>query len=35
MTIKLNEENNGKLIIIYVTGKLIKDDCAEFVPAIE
>jgi hypothetical protein len=35
MTIQLNEENNGKLLTIHVTGKLIKDDYAEFVPAFE
>jgi SpoIIAA-like len=35
MTIQLNEENNGELLTIHVTGKLIKDDYAEFVPAFE
>ncbi|MDR3414492.1 MAG: STAS/SEC14 domain-containing protein [Formivibrio sp.] len=35
MPIKLNEENNGKLLIIYVSGKLVKDDYADFVPAFE
>lgn len=35
MTIQLNEKNNGKLLEIHVSGKLIKDDYAEFVPAFE
>ena len=35
MPIRLNEENNGKRLAIHVTGKLIKDDYAEFVPAFE
>jgi len=35
MAIQLNEENNGKLLTVRVTGKLIKDDYAEFVPAFE
>lgn len=35
MTIQLKEENDGKLLTIRVTGKLIKDDYAEFVPAFE
>jgi hypothetical protein len=35
MTIRLNEENNGKLLIIHVSGRLIKDDYAEFVPAFD
>lgn len=35
MAIQLNEENNGKLLAIHVTGKLIKDDYAEFVPAFD
>lgn len=34
MTLRLNEENNGKLLTIHVT-KLIKDDYAEFVPTFE
>ena len=35
MTIQLNEENNGMPLTIHVTGKLIKDDYAEFAPAFE
>lgn len=35
MTIRLNQENNGKLLTIQVSGKLIKDDYAEFVPEFE
>lgn len=35
MAIQLNEENNGKLLTIHVSGNLIKDDYAEFVPAFE
>ena len=35
MPIQFNEENNGKLLTIHVSGKLIKDDYADFVPAFE
>lgn len=35
MTIKLNEENNGKLLVIHVSGTLNKDDYTVFVPAFE
>ncbi|WP_291985992.1 STAS/SEC14 domain-containing protein [Candidatus Accumulibacter sp. ACC007] len=35
MTIQLSEDDNGKLLTIRVTGKLIQDDYAEFVPAFE
>ncbi|MGO9446301.1 MAG: STAS/SEC14 domain-containing protein [Thiobacillaceae bacterium] len=35
MPIQLNEENNGKLLAIHVSGKLVKDDYADFVPAFE
>ena len=35
MTIQLSEENGGKLLTIHVTGKLIKDNYDEFVPAFE
>ena len=35
MTIRLNEEKDGKLLTIHVSGKLIKDDYAAFVPAFE
>lgn len=35
MAIQLNEENNGKLLTIHASGKLVKDDYADFVPAFE
>lgn len=35
MTIQLNEENNGKLLIIHVSGKLVKADYEKFVPEVE
>jgi hypothetical protein len=35
MPIQLNEENNGKLLAIHISGKLVKDDYADFVPAFE
>lgn len=35
MAIQLNEENNGKLLCVHVSGKLIKDDYADLVPAFE
>jgi hypothetical protein len=35
MTIHLNEENNGKLLVIHVSGKLVKADYAQFVPEVE
>lgn len=35
MTIQLNEENNGTLLTIHVTGTLIKEDYEEFVPAFD
>jgi hypothetical protein len=33
--IKLNEENHGKLLAVHVSGKLVKDDYTDFVPAFE
>jgi hypothetical protein len=33
--IRLNEENDGKLLAIHVSSKLVKDDYADFVPAFE
>jgi hypothetical protein len=35
MPIQLNEENNGKLLVIHVSGKLVKNDYTDFVPAFE
>jgi len=35
MPIQLNEESDGKLLAIHVSGKLVKDDYADFVPAFE
>ena len=32
MATQLNEENNGKLLTVRVTGKLIKDDYASLCP---
>ena len=35
MSIKLNEENDGKVIIVHVSGKLVKGDYEQFVPEFE
>jgi len=35
MTIQLNEENSGKVLIIHVNGKLEKADYKLFVPEFE
>jgi len=35
MPIQLNEENDGKLLAIHISGKLVKDDYADFVSAFE
>ncbi len=35
MPIQLNEENNGKLLTVHVSGKLVKGDYTDFVPAFE
>lgn len=35
MTIHLNEENGGKLLVVHVSGKLVKEDYEQFVPAVE
>lgn len=35
MPIHLNEENDGKLLTIHVSGKLLKDDYTVFVPTFE
>lgn len=35
MTLQLNEENDGKLLIIRVSGKLVKADYEQFVPELE
>ncbi|BBP02325.1 STAS/SEC14 domain-containing protein [Sulfuriferula nivalis] len=35
MPMQLNEENGGKLLVIHVTGKLVKADYAQFVPEVD
>ncbi len=35
MSIKLNEENGGKVVVVYVSGKLVKADYEHFVPEFE
>jgi hypothetical protein len=35
MPIQLNEENNGKLLAVHVSGKLVKADYEQFVPEFE
>jgi hypothetical protein len=35
MAIQLNEQNNGKLLIIHVSGKLVKADYEQFVPEVD
>ncbi|MDD5035498.1 MAG: STAS/SEC14 domain-containing protein [Methylococcaceae bacterium] len=35
MTVKLNEKNGGKLLEIQLSGKLVEEDYAYFVPAVE
>jgi hypothetical protein len=35
MTIQLNEENGGKLLVVHVSGKLAKEDYEHFVPEFE
>ncbi|MFY9329094.1 MAG: STAS/SEC14 domain-containing protein [Georgfuchsia sp.] len=35
MTIQLNEENDGKILVVHVSGKLVKEDYAHFVPEFE
>ena len=35
MPIQLNEENGGKVLVVHVTGKLIKADYERFVPEVE
>ncbi len=35
MTIQLNEENGGKMLVVHVSGKLIKTDYEYFVPEFE
>ena len=35
MPIQFNEENNGKLLTIHVSGKLVKADYDQFVPEVE
>jgi hypothetical protein len=35
MPIELNEQNRGKILIIHVSGKLVKEDYERFVPEFE
>ncbi len=35
MTIQLNEENGGKVLVVHVSGKLVKADYENFVPEFE
>ena len=35
MPIQLNKENDGKILVVHVTGTLVRADYAEFVPAFE
>lgn len=35
MTIQLNEENGGKVLVVHVSGKLVKADYEHFVPEFE
>ena len=35
MTIQLNEENGGKVLVVHVNGKLVKEDYEHFVPEFE
>ncbi len=35
MPIRLNEENGGKILVVHVTGKLIKADYDDFVPEVD
>ena len=35
MPIQLNEENNGKILVVYVSGKLVKGTTSTFVPGFE
>jgi hypothetical protein len=35
MTLQLTEENGGKLVVVHVSGKLVKADYEHFVPEIE
>ena len=35
MPIQLNEENGGKILVVHVSGKLVKADYEDFVPEFE
>jgi hypothetical protein len=35
MTLQLSEENGGKVVVVHVSGKLVKADYEHFVPEIE
>jgi hypothetical protein len=35
MSIQLNEENNGTMLVVHVSGKLVKTDYDQFVPEFE
>jgi len=35
MTIQFNEESGGRILVVHVSGKLVKEDYAQFVPEFE
>lgn len=35
MSIQLKEENDGKVLVVYISVKLVKEDYEQFVPAFE
>ena len=35
MSIELNEENGGKMLVVHVSGKLVKEDYDIFMPEVE
>jgi len=35
MAVQVNEENNGKVLVIHVSGKLTAEDYEQFVPEVE
>ena len=35
MSVELREENDGKILVIHVTGKLAKEDYEHFVPEVD
>lgn len=35
MSVELQELDNGKLLVVKITGRLVKDDYSQFVPAVD